>query len=461
MQPLLELKSIIEPKAVAIVGASENIEKVGGAITRNAIQSSYRGNLYLVNPSVDSIYQRRSYKSLEEIHGEIDLVEIVVPANIVPSILEQAVNKRVKGAVIVSSGFAEVGNKALEDSVIEIARRGGIRVIGPNCFGIINTAIDLDLTFTFSKALRGSTAFVSQSGAMCCGTLDWARQEGMGFSKFINLGNKCDIDESDVLEYLVEDPQTEVIAMYIEGIKDGRRLFNTLKTVCRRKPVVAIKSGVTEAGARAALSHTGSIAVSDNVVNAAFKQAGVIRVDDVEELLYLPAALSHSLPKGRNVAIISNAGGLAVMAADWCSKLDLKVPKLPLEVAEKVRAFLPPIASHSNPVDMTGGADYECYRDVLSAVLEAKSIDMAIVIFVSQGLVTSDGPARGVTDATRGRGKPVLAYWMGGASVREGIQILKKSDITTYSSPAKTAKAAAALASYSNFKKSLDMHWDL
>ena len=222
-----QMKYILEPRSVAIIGASNKIHRVGGAITRNALESNFRGDIYLVNPRLPKIFGKAVYPQLSEIPGPIDLIEIIIPAPKIPMIIDEAIAKGVKGAIIISAGFAEIGNQDLQDEVMRTAKRGGIRVLGPNCFGIINTDIDLDLSFTFTKALKGSLAFISQSGAMCCGTLDWAYREELGFSKFINLGNKCDLNESDALLYLEKDAQTEIIAMYLEGITNGRHLFQT------------------------------------------------------------------------------------------------------------------------------------------------------------------------------------------------------------------------------------------
>jgi len=453
----LQMKSLVEPRTVAIVGASSKIEKVGGAITRNALEGEYKGKIYLVNPNATQIFGRKVYRSLQEIPEDIDLAEIVVSAPLVPMIMEQAVKKEVKVALIVSSGFAEVGRNDLQDQVVRIAKDGGIRVIGPNCFGLINTEIGLDLSFTFSKALKGCIAFVSQSGAMCCGTLDWALMEEEGFSKFINLGNKCDVDESDALAYLRQDQQTKVIAIYVEGVKDGRRLFEAMRFVSKKKPVVVLKAGVTEPGSRAALSHTGSMAGRVEIVKAALKQAGALLVDDIEELFDSMQVFSQPLSKGRNVAIVSNAGGLGVVTADWCHKLGLAVPSLPSQMVEELKSFLPQTASSSNPVDMTGDADYERYRKVLERVSEARAINVIIPIFVSQGLVTSDGPARAVVEIQKAYDKPMLAYWMGGSSIINGVRILKRGGIPAYSSPERVARAAANLVEYSDFKESSNL----
>lgn len=448
----LQMKSLIEPRSIAIVGASDKVGKVGGAITRNIMDCGYLGRVYLVNPRLDTIFGRKVYHELLEIPEEVDLVEAMIPAHLMPPLMQQAARKRVKGVIIVSGGFAEIGNWKLQGEVVKIAKENGIRVIGPNCFGILNTEINLDLTFTFTRALRGSISFVSQSGAMCCGTLDWASQQEIGFSKFINLGNKCDVDEADVLIYLARDDQTKIIALYIEGFKNGRKFFDTVKLAAKLKPIIAIKSGVTEAGSTAALTHTGSITGSDIIVDAAFRQAGIVRINDVEDLFDASIAfMSQPLPKGENVAIVSNAGGLGVITADWCCKLGLQVPKFSNGTVEKISKVLLPIGSPNNSVDMTGAADYDCYRRVLKIVSEERSIDCIITIFVSQGLVTSDAPARAIAEVFKESRKPMLAFFMGGTSLTEGLRILKRNGVPTYSSPGRVARAASALVKYSSF----------
>lgn len=444
----LQIRRLIEPRSVAIVGATDKIDKVGGAVTRNALGSKYAGKIYLVNPKATEIHGQKVYPNIESIPGDIDLVEVIVNASMVPDTLEQAAKKGAKGAIIISSGFAEVGKKDLQNEIAAIAQQNGIRVLGPNCFGLINTDIDLDLSFTCSKPLKGSIAFISQSGAMCCGTLDWAAREEVGFSKFINLGNKCDVDEADCLAYLQDDPQTKVVAIYVEGIRDGRKLFQAIKSVSKKKPILILKAGVTESGAKAALSHTGSVAGNMGVVKAALTQAGVITVEDIEELYDAIQVFTQPCPNGRNVAIISNAGGLGVVTADWCSKQGLTLPDLPQKTEQTLKAILPPIASPRNPVDMTGNANYQRYKEAIEIVSAAENIDMVIALYVSQGLVASDEPAKAIVDASKVCGKPLLAYFLGGTSILEGTQILKSSGIPIYSSPKRVARAAAVLASY-------------
>ncbi len=450
------MKRIIEPESVAIIGASDKINKVGGALTRNALNSGYRGKIYLVNPKLPKIFGEKTHQTIEEIPEKIDLAEIVVPSKFVPEILDDIGRKKVVGAIIISSGFAEIGNLDLQEEIVNIARKNNTRIIGPNCFGILNTDANLDLTFTFTNALKGSIAFISQSGAMCCGTLDWAYNHEIGFSKFINLGNECDVDVADILAYLSFDPQTNVIGIYMEGIKNGRKLIEIANQVTQRKPIVVLKSGSSEAGARASLSHTGSIAGVNEIVDVGLKQANMLRVYDVEEIFDAAIALANQpLPNGKNIGIISNAGGLAVMVSDWCSKLGLKVPIFSSDTQNKIKKFLSPIASSLNPVDMTGGADYETYKNVLNVVLGDPTVNCAISIFVSQGLVTAARPARAVAEVSKLHEKPVLAFWMGERSIKEGIEVLKRNEIPSYPSSSRVAKAASALSFYAKVRKEI------
>lgn len=451
---LRQMKYLIEPRSIAVVGASDQISKVGGTITHNLITSEYPGKIFLVNPKKETIYGRRAYHSLLEIEEAVDLVEIVVPAKLVPGVLEEAGQRGAKGAVIISSGFGEVGNYDLQETVLKIGRKYGIRLLGPNCFGIVNTAIGLDMTFTFTHASKGNISFISQSGAMCCGALDWAAQNEVGFAKFINLGNKIDVDESDVLLYLKYDDQTKVIAMYIEGFKNGRRFYEVSKDVSKVKPIIAIKSGLSEAGSRASRSHTGSIAGSDQVVNAAFKQAGVIRVYDVETLFDAAVAFSDQrLPEGPNVAIVSNAGGLGVMTADWMSSFGFNVPELSEHVQRKIKANVLEISSVVNPIDMTGAADYNSYYNVIRVLMEDPGINIIIPIYVSQGLVTSDIPARAVSDIQIKYNKTTLSFWMGGASIEDGATILRRNRIPCFHSAERLARTAKLLYDYARFRE--------
>ncbi|WP_455367931.1 acetate--CoA ligase family protein [[Eubacterium] cellulosolvens] len=440
------LRPLFYPKSVAIIGATNKVHKVGGAIVRNALGSPFTGKIYLVHPTLKAIFGQKVYSSVDELPESVELVEIAVPSTKVPDVLLQAARRGTKAAIIVSAGFAEVGNRELQDQILSIVKEHNIRVLGPNCFGLINPTIDLDLTFSFTKALKGSVAFISQSGAMCCGTLDYAYQRNIGFSKFVNLGNKCDINEVDILEFLAEDSDTEAIALYLEGIQDGRHLMDAAKKVSQVKPIVAVKAGLTEAGARAALSHTASLAGRAEIVRAAFKQSGIVLVDDIEDLIIgsMAAAFQPS-PLGLNIGIATNAGGLGVTVADWCQTLGFKVPFFSGDLKQKIEEEIPPFGSAVNPVDMTGDADYTRYREVCGAMIKNPDIHILIAIYTSQGLISSDGPARAIADTASESKKPILALFLGGASITQGERILVQKKVPVFHFPEKVAKAAKIL----------------
>jgi acetyl coenzyme A synthetase (ADP forming)-like protein len=448
-----QMKYLIEPRSIAVIGASDNTTKVGGIITRNLITSDFNGKIFLVNPHDKEIFGRKSFSTVLDIKDDIDLAEIVVPAKIVPEILEEVGKKNIKSAIIISAGFSEIGNYDLENKIAEIIKKYGIRVVGPNCFGIVNTEIGLDLTFTFTHAEKGNISFISQSGAMCCGALDWAANNELGFSKFINLGNKIDVDEGDVLLYLKNDPQTKVICMYVEGFKNGRKFFEAAKRVSKVKPIIAIKSGTTEAGSRASLSHTGSISGSEEIINAAFKQAGIVRVNDIESLFDAAIAFStQPLPNAGNAAIVTNAGGIGVMTTDWLTKLGLNVPLLDKEIRDKIESKILNIGSSANPIDMTGAADHDTYFNVIKILDDTPNIDIIIAAYVSQGLITSDIPARAVVEATKNSKKTILGLWVGGASIIEGVNILRRNKIPCFQSTERLSETANMLYQYKKFK---------
>ncbi|MHA1408987.1 MAG: acetate--CoA ligase family protein [Candidatus Odinarchaeia archaeon] len=452
-----EIRYIIEPRSIAIVGASSDITKVGGIITHNLLTSEYNGKIFLVNPTKKRIYGKKVYKSILEIEEEIDLVEIVVSAKIVPTIMEQASEKKVKGVIIISAGFSEIGNEKLQNKIKNISEKYKMRVIGPNCFGIVNTSLGLDLTFTFTHARKGNISFISQSGAICCGALDWAAKNEMGFAKFINLGNKIDVDEGDILVYLKQDKETEVICLHVEGFKNGRKFYEIAKKVTKIKPIIAIKTGITEAGSRASKSHTGSLVGNEEIINAAFKQAGIIRVHDIDCLFDAAIAFStQPLPRGKNVAIVTNAGGIGVITTDWLTTVGLKVPVLKTEIQEKIKNKIIEIGAPFNPVDMTGSAGYKQYYEVIKILMSEPEIHIIVPIFVSQGLVTSDEPANAVVDAANIGDKTILSFWVGGTSILEGVNILKRNRIPCFHSAERLSKIAKAMYDYFKFNNNLN-----
>ncbi|MEM2420051.1 MAG: CoA-binding protein, partial [Candidatus Bathyarchaeia archaeon] len=351
---LRQLDAFFNPRSVAVVGATKKINKAGHVIFKNFVENKrrgiFKGEVYPVNPHEDYILGFPCYPKLTKIVGELDLVVIVVPANVVPEIMEDAAAKRVKAVVIISSGFGEVGNHELEREVVAIAKKAGIRVLGPNCLGVYDSKTGVDMLFlpetkilttgeevvATPRPMAGNIAVVTQSGAFGASALDYLAGRQMGVSKFVSFGNKCDVDESEMLHYLLFDSETKVILLYVEDVKNGRAFIEAASKVTRKKPVIAIKAGKTEAGARAAASHTGAIAGSDQVYAAAFSQAGILRVRDMEEFFDAAKALVMQPPAaGKNIAIITDAGGPGIMAADECELQGMVVKKFSEKTLQK------------------------------------------------------------------------------------------------------------------------------
>ncbi|HDI02429.1 MAG TPA: CoA-binding protein [Ignisphaera sp.] len=383
-------KEIIElffnPRSIAVIGASRDPTKVGYQIVYN-LKMKYRGKIYPINPKADEILGLKAYPSVLKVEDDIDLCVVSVPAPIVPQVIDECGKKGVKAAIVISAGFKEVGGEGIEreKKLIETAKKYGMRILGPNCVGVYVPKTGVNTTFLNPNRMgfppHGYIAFISQSGAFGIAVLDWAAMRGIGISKFISVGNKADIDESDLLEYLVEDTDTRVITMYIEGIERGTQFMNIVKKTTTRKPVIALKSGRSEAGARAIASHTGSLAGADAVYDAAFKQTGIIRAYGMEDLFDMAIALSLQPPaKGRRVAILTVGGGSGVMATDAATDLGLEVPRLSDKTVEKLRKVLLPIASPYNPVDVTGSARDEHLIESIEILLKSGEIDAVIWI---------------------------------------------------------------------------------
>ncbi len=442
------LSKIFYPKSVAVIGASRSKGKIGNEILRNLIYSGYKGAIYPVNPKTESILGMKSYPSIKDIPYSVDLAIIAIPAEIVPKVLKECVEKEVKGVIIISSGFGEVGKKELENEIKRICKNK-TRIIGPNTLGIINTANNLNASFAPTMPLKGNIAFITQSGALGGALIDWTIREKIGLSKMISVGNKCDVGDEELLEFLGEDRETKVIAMYIEAVKDGRKFMQIAKKVSRKKPIVAVKAGRTEAGQRAASSHTGALAGSFEIYLAAFKQCGVIHANDTEELFDKAVALAQQPPAhGKRIAIVTNGGGAGILAADACEELGLEVPELSSKIKEKLMKFLPEIASPKNPIDIAGDAGYERYKKTIETVLKCKEIDALIVIFVHTALTEPIEPARALTKCLKKAKKPVVGCWIGGYQVEEAIRILKEENIPNFPTPKRAVKAISALVEY-------------
>ncbi len=444
------LSHLFQPKSVAVVGASRDEEKAGHAVFKNIVQYSYPGTVYPVNPKADEILDVRCYPSLPDVPGDIDLVVFVIPAKLIASMIDQCVQKNVGAIIVISAGFKESGRDGakLERELTQKVTDAGITMLGPNCLGLIDTASQLNASFARGMPEPGSIGFFSQSGALCTAILDWALGEGIGFSKFISLGNKADIDEVALLQYLGDDPATNVILGYIEGVKDGHEFMRVATEVSKKKPVVLTKSGGTEAGARAASSHTGTLAGSDKAISAAFSQSGIIRAKTIEELFDLAVVFTTGrVPKGPRLAIVTNAGGPGIIAADAVERSEVRMASFAKGTIDELRAHLPPAAAFYNPVDVIGDANAERYGKGLEVVLKDPNVDGVLVILTPQAM--SDPKETGRTIAALvDSGKPVVASFMGGEGVKGGVEAMKAAKIPNYHYPERAVAAFEALVKY-------------
>ena len=447
----MKLEAFFRPRSIAVIGASRDEEKVGHRIFKNLVDSRFQGELYPINPNAERILGFKCYKSVLDVPSEIDLSIIAVPAKIVPLIAKQCGEKGVKGITVISAGFSETGREGarLEKSLLSICRKYGMRMQGPNCLGIINTASRMNASFASTNPPKGGISFVSQSGALGSTILNWAIRYKVGFSSFISLGNEADLNAADFLEALGEDDQTRVIGLYIEGVKDGDRFIKVAEELTRKKPVVALKAGTTDVGMRAVSSHTGSLAGSDVAFSAAFRKAGVLRVNTLEELFDLVLAFDKQPPlKGKRVLIVTNGGGPGILAADACEKRGLDLPSLERPIREELRKILPPHASVNNPVDVLGDADENRYQAALDAGLRSSVIDGVIVILTPQAMTPVERVAQALVESRAKSEKPIIAVFMGLEETSLAIRILQRGGIPNYRFPEAAAYVLSRMHEY-------------
>jgi len=449
------IEFIMNPRSIAVVGATNRPGSVGLAVFRNILSAGFQGVLYPVNPKAKSVWSVKAYPRLADIPDEVDLAVIIVPAEVVCSILEEAGKKQVKGAIVISAGFKEVGGHGveLENCVKEVVGKYDICLVGPNCLGVINNNENVCMNASFATKMpkAGNIAFISQSGALCTAVLEYAEGRDIGFSKFVSFGNKADINEVDLLHYLKDDPDTDVILMYLEDIAHGRAFLETAREITwqAHKPMLAIKSGCSAEGARAAASHTGSLAGSDNAYDALFHQSGILRVEGVDELFNRALAFAKQpIPKGNRIAIVTNAGGPGIMATDAAIRHNLRMATLSEETKQKLKQELPPTASIQNPVDVIGDATHERYEDAIRHVLLDENVDGAIVILTPQAMTDVLETAEIVPHVMKGINKPVLCSFMGIVDVSRGIQYLEKHGIPNYAFPEAAVRSMASMAFY-------------
>ncbi|HSB08363.1 MAG TPA: GNAT family N-acetyltransferase [Blastocatellia bacterium] len=447
------MKAFFEPRSVAVVGAGRRRGGIGAEVFHNLVAAGFQGVVYPVNERARVVGSVTAYPRVTDIPGEVDLAIIVVPAEDTAAIVDDCVKKGVHGIVVISAGFAEIGaeGRAREAALLERVRDAGVRMIGPNCMGIINTDPAVALNGTFSPVYppEGRVAMSTQSGALGLAILDYARLMNLGISTFVSVGNKADVSSNDLIQYWAEDPRTDVILLYLESFGNPRKFGRIAKRIARTKPIVIVKSGRSRAGARAASSHTGALASTDAVAGALFRQAGIIRTDTLEELFDVANLLAHQpVPTGHRVAILTNAGGPGILAADACESHGLELPMLTDATVAELRSFLPPAASVANPVDMIASATAEHFCRAMHALLADEHVDSLIVIFIPPLLTDVDAVAAAIVEgAKEANGKPVLATFM---SAKGAPEIL--SSIPSYVFPEAAASALAKVTTYGEWR---------
>jgi acetyl coenzyme A synthetase (ADP forming)-like protein len=450
------LTPFFNPKGVAVIGASSNPNKLSFGIFRNLTQYGYQGKVYPINPNAREILGLSCYPDVKSIPGEVDLAVSVVAANLTPGILEACGERGIRAVTIISGGFREVGpdGAALEQHSLEIAKRYGIRLIGPNCVGTMDLHSGLNTTFIFGVPDTGRIGFLSQSGAICGGIVDYVRGKQVGFSNFASLGNEADVTETDVIEYLADDPNTRVITAYVEAIRDGRRFLDVARRVSKIKPIVLLKAGKTDAGARAVSSHTGSIAGSSAAYKAAFHQSGVIEVESVADLFDIALALDcQPLPVGRRTVILTNSGGPAALASDSLAANGLQLTSLSEETQAYLRERLNPSAQVTNPVDMLGGAEPADYSMALKKLKDDLNVDIIIPILVPQALIKPEEVANSLLESSAGTEKTMVCCFMGDKSVEGARKVLHANRLPMYTFPESVGPVLGGLLRYGEWQR--------
>jgi len=445
------LDNFFKPQSIAVIGASRTPGKVGYDILKNIIQYGYEGAVFPINPSAAEVLGKKSYPSLLDVPDKIDMAVVVVPSKNVIEVIEQCGAKKIDSAIIITAGFKESGIEGakLENELIKKSQECGVRFIGPNCLGVIDTHSKVNASFAAGMPVKGGIGFFSQSGALCLAVLDRALPDEIGFSKFISMGNKSDITDTDIMLALSEDENTKVILGYIEGVTDGRKFMEVAAQVSKKKPIIILKSGITSAGAKAASSHTGALAGREAAFDSAFKQSGVIRAHTINELFnYALAFANQPLPKGPYVVIVTNSGGPGILAADACDKSNLQLTPLHKEYVDELRTFLPPVASFYNPIDILGDAGADRYEKALNTVLKDDRINGVMVLLTPTAVVDVDATAMAVVNVSKSIDRPILASFMGKQRVESGIKTLMKYGVPNYSYPEEMVSSMTAMYDY-------------
>ncbi len=449
-----KLDAIFAPESVAVIGASTKKGKVGHDIFANILFGGYKGTLYPVNPKAKSILSVKCYTSIANIPDPIDLAMIILPPKLALQAVEDCIARGIKGVVIVSAGFKEVGGEGLiiEQKIHQMCQQANIRIVGPNCLGVINPSAEVSLNASFSNRMpeSGNISFISQSGALCTAVLDFAADKGFGFSKFISIGNKADVDELDLLRYYHKDPDTDVVMIYMEELaRDPEQFIREVREItsgANPTHVLAIKSGTSDAGALAAASHTGSLAGPDAIYDAILAQAGIIRCQTVNELFdYAQVFASKKALRGDKIAIVTNAGGPGIIATDMSENSGLKLAQFTDETIRELHRYLPPTANFHNPVDVIGDAARDRYENTLATVISDPGVDGVLLILTPQSMTDAVGTAEAIVNIARNSVKPIICCFMGIVDVSDGVKLLQKNHLPVYHFPESAARAMGAL----------------
>jgi acetyl coenzyme A synthetase (ADP forming)-like protein len=445
----MSLVAAFSPKSIAIIGASHDKGSVGNDLVKNLIESKFKGRIYPVNPKGGMLYGLPVCRLISEIKGDLDLVVIAVPAVIVPQVLHEAAFKHVKAAVVISAGFKEIGNHHLEQEIADICRKHKITLIGPNCLGIQNPTAKLNASFASSMPSAGPLAFVSQSGAICSSVLDYAQERGLGFSKFMSIGNKALLDEATILKFLYRDPQTKVILMYLEDVTNVKALLEAAFKVTHgrvSKPIIVLKSGSTAAGSQASRSHTGALAGSDAAYEALFAQSGMMRAESMSELFDLAECFAYNkVLSSKHVAVITNAGGPGVLTTDSIVEEGLQLAQLSEKTIATLKEALPKAANVHNPVDVLGDADADRYHVALQTVIKDPAVGGALVLLTPQTMTEVKQTAQAIIKVKKTTQKPIVVSFMGEAAVEPGLDLLHRAGVATTLFPEPAARVLSRL----------------
>jgi len=449
-----KLDAIFAPESIAVIGASTQKGKVGHDIFANILFGGFKGTLYPVNPKAKSIESVKCYTDVSQIPDPIDLGMIILPPELSVQAVKGCIEKGVKGIVIVSAGFKEVGGRGLEieNEIAKMCKEADVKLVGPNCLGVINPSSEVSLNASFSSRMpkAGNVSFISQSGALCTAVLDFAAAKGFGFSKFISIGNKADVDELDLLRYCHKDPDTDVVMIYMEELSGDSEEFITevrkMASFPDPLPILAIKSGSSAAGAKAAASHTGSLAGSDAIYDAIFSQSGILRCQTVNQLFdYAQAYAAKKYPNSDKIAIVTNAGGPGIIATDMSEQSGLKLAKFSDDTVKELHKYLPSTANFHNPVDVIGDAAKDRYENTLATVISDPEVDAVLIILTPQSMTDAIGTAEAIVNISKNSDKPVLCSFMGVVDVSDGVDILQKNNIPVYQFPESAARALGAI----------------